>query len=93
MFIVTACIVGIIVVIVVVVIFGGMIYQKVVQSIHYCSIVDSESFSSKMACLFQKTRERETTVLLFKGLCDITRLALAIWVCCLCCSQIYTRYA
>lgn len=51
MFIVTACIVGIIVVIVVVVIFGGMIYQKVVQSIH-CSIVDSESFSSKIVCLF-----------------------------------------
>ena len=51
MFIVTACIVGIIVVIVIVVIFGGMIYQKVVQSIH-CFIVDSESFSSKIVCLF-----------------------------------------
>lgn len=92
MFIVAGCIVGVIVVIVVVVIFGGMIYQKVVQSMP-CSIVGSESFSSKMVCLFQKTRERETTVLVFKGLCDITRLALAIWVCCLCCSQIYAHYA
>ena len=51
MFIVAGCIVGIIVVIVVVVIFGGMIYQKVVQRTH-CSIVDSESFSSKIVCLF-----------------------------------------
>ena len=53
MFIVAGCIVGVIVVIVVVVIFGGMIYQKVVQSIH-CSVVDSEGFSSKMVCLFRK---------------------------------------